>query len=191
MQEETEKFLTRAKEMHGDVCPGLVMGTRISLAGMRALGLDPAKRNRDLIAFVEVDRCMTDAVQSVTGCSLGHRSLKFFDYGKFAAVFYDLPSGRAVRVSPRGMSSGGTSDIIARWEAAADEELVKVEEVEVSLGEDDLPGRPRSRVICDECGEIVMDNRSVSVDGRNLCRACEGGAYYRPLSRRRGGGGVP
>src|SRR5271157_2758019 len=101
MQEETRKFLAKAKELHGDICAGLVMGTRISLAGMRALNLDTAARNRDLIVFVEVDRCMTDAVQAVTGRSLGHRNLKYVDYGKFAAVLYDSSSHRAVRVSPR------------------------------------------------------------------------------------------
>lgn len=185
MQEETEKFLAKAKEIHGDVCPGLVMGTRISLAGMRALGLDPSKRNRDLIAFVEVDRCMTDAVQVVTGCSLGHRSLKYFDYGKFAAVFYDLPSGRAVRVTPIPESKPPPPDIISYWEAAPEEELVRIEEVEVDVSEDDLPGRPRSRVICGKCGEVVMDNRFVSHGGRTLCRACESGAYYRPLRKGR------
>ena len=45
-----------------------------------------------------MDRCATDAVQSVTGCSLGHRTLKFMDYGKMAATFLNLKTGKAIRV---------------------------------------------------------------------------------------------
>jgi formylmethanofuran dehydrogenase subunit E len=33
------------------------------------------------MVYAEMDRCATDAVQSVTGCSLGKRTLKFVDYG--------------------------------------------------------------------------------------------------------------
>lgn len=186
MQEETEKFLAKAKELHGDICPGLVLGTRLSLAGMKALSLDPAKRNRDLIVFVEVDRCMADAVQAVTGRSLGHRNLKYVDYGKFAAVLYDSSSHRAVRVSPRRESEGDVGDIIEYWKTAPEEGLVRIEEVEVEVEADDLPGKPRSRVPCTKCGEIIFDNRVVSVGGKPLCRACAKGAYYRPVTKVKG-----
>jgi len=53
------------------------------------------------MVFVEMDRCATDAVQSVTGCSLGHRTMKFMDYGKMAATFIHLGTGRAVRIIAR------------------------------------------------------------------------------------------
>ena len=97
------------------------MGTRLSLAGMRALGLDPEKRNRDLIVFVEVDRCMTDAVQAVTGRSMGHRNLKYVDYGKFAAVLdQQTSSKKAVRVSLR-QGRKEVEDIIEFWKSAPEE----------------------------------------------------------------------
>jgi formylmethanofuran dehydrogenase subunit E len=156
---------------------------------MRALSLDPAKRNRDLIVFVEVDRCVTDAMQAVTGCSLGHRNLKYIDYGKFAAVLYDLSSHRAVRVSPRREREEGVEDIIEYWKTAPEEELVRIEEVEVSVRDDDLPGRPQSRVRCDVCGEIIMDRREVHAAGETLCRACADGAYYRLRHKKREAGG--
>jgi formylmethanofuran dehydrogenase subunit E len=182
MKEETRKFLTKAKKIHGDICPGLVLGTRMSLAGMRALNLDPTKRNRDLIAFVEIDRCMTDAVQAVTGCSLGHRNLKYFDYGKFATVLYDSSSHKAVRISPR-TEQKTPSNIIEYWKSAPEGELVKIEHVVVNVKEDDLPGKPRSRIPCNRCGEIIMDNRGISVGGKILCRSCVEGAYYQLTTR--------
>ena len=178
MEEETETFLNKAKEIHGDICPGLVMGTRLSLAGMRALKLNPTKRNRNPIVFVEIDRCMTDAVQAVTGCSLGHRNLKYHDYGKFAAVLYDSSSHKAVRVSPN-LKDEVVGDIVEHWKKSPEEELVRIQDVEVSLKDDDLPGKPRSRLPCSGCGEIIMDNRGITVGEKLLCRPCVEGAYYR------------
>lgn len=184
MQVEIEEYLEKAKKIHGDVCPGLVIGTRLTLAGMSALGLDSSKRNRDLIAFVEVDRCMTDAVQAVTGCSLGHRNLKYHDYGKFAAVLYDLSSRRAVRVSPN-RAHEPEGDIIEHWKNAPEGDLVTIQDVEVTLKEDDLPGRPKSRLPCSGCGEIIMDNRGITIGGKLFCRPCVEGAYYRLTPRKR------
>ena len=179
--QETERFLARAKELHGDVCFGLALGVRLSLAGMRSLGLSPAERNRRLIAFVEVDRCMTDAVQAVTGCSLGHRNLKYVDYGKFACVLLDTASGRAVRVSTRDFSPKDNSDTIGHLMTAPEDELLKLEEVDVRVNEDDMPGKPKNRAFCAKCGERILDNRGVRKGDKLLCRACANGAYYRVL----------
>ena len=44
---------------------------------------------------------MTDAIQVITGCTLGHRTLKYVDYGKFAATFVNLTSCKAIRVTIR------------------------------------------------------------------------------------------
>ena len=53
---------------------------------------------------MEIDRCATNAIQSVTGCKLGKRTLKFMDFGKIAATFYNLRENRAVRVLARNDS---------------------------------------------------------------------------------------
>jgi formylmethanofuran dehydrogenase subunit E len=47
---------------------------------------------------------LTDAVAVVTGCRLGKRALKFRDWGKVAATFVDLQSGRAIRVAAKESS---------------------------------------------------------------------------------------
>jgi len=71
--------------------------------GLGRIGItDPMGSDRKkLYLFVEIDRCATDALQSVTGCSLGHRTMKFLDYGKMAATFVDLSTGKAVRIVAR------------------------------------------------------------------------------------------
>ena len=68
------------------------------------------------------------------------------------------------------------------YREAADEELFKVERVLVEYGEMDMPGRPRSRVLCARCGEGVNDGREVAgPEGSVLCRPCASGGYYRRL----------
>jgi formylmethanofuran dehydrogenase subunit E len=59
-----------------------------------------------------------------------------------------------------------------------DADLFAVRPVRVTLKPEDLPGRPRSRVVCEECREGVNDGRERTVNGRFLCRSCSGESYY-------------
>ena len=105
-----EAFLTESVRTHGHLCAGQVLGVRMSMLGLREIGIrDPKGKDRkNLIVFVEMDRCATDAIQSVTGCSLGKRSMKFMDYGKMAATFLNLEDrqGRPGRC-PGGFAGKG------------------------------------------------------------------------------------
>src|ERR1700691_5106464 len=98
-----EEYETLAEQAHGHLCAGQILGLRMALYGVNLLGLeDPAGADRKrLVTFVEIDRCMTDAIPVVTGCRLGKRALKFRDFGKVAATFCDLRAGRAVRILAR------------------------------------------------------------------------------------------
>jgi formylmethanofuran dehydrogenase subunit E len=181
MKENLDFYLKKGEALHGDVCAGIVLGTRLTLAAMKALGMDPSVRNKNLIVFVEVDRCMTDAVQAVTGCSLGHRTLKYLNYGKFGAVFYDMDSKRAVRVTERkNVRTTAQEDLAAAFRTLPDEELVQIEEVDLDLDSNDLPGKPEKIKECQKCGELIFDGREVNVHGKILCQACAEGAYYKP-----------
>ena len=177
-------FLDKVSEFHRGTCIGTALGTRITLAALRYLDLDPRQDNRkSIIAYVEIDRCMTDAVQAITGCSLGRRSLKHIDYGKFAATFINLKTGRAVRGTvKRAFSGQGDKEKTMREIAAIpDEELVTLDPVHIDVPENDMPGSPRERVYCSSCGERVVDGRHVEKDGIVLCRGCAGTSYYRAI----------
>src|SRR5690242_6458391 len=97
--ESLDAYLREAEIAHGHLCAGQVLGVRMAMAGLSRLGIeDPRGADRKrLVTYVEIDRCATDAVMVVTGCRLGKRALKFFDWGKMAATFVDLESGRAIR----------------------------------------------------------------------------------------------
>ncbi|MFQ5902023.1 MAG: FmdE family protein, partial [Thermodesulfobacteriota bacterium] len=95
-----EKELEKARSLHGHLCPGTVIGVRMGLAGLKEINItDPrGSQRKDIIIFVESDRCAIDAIQSVSGCRLSSRTLKFYDYGKMAATFLNLRTSKAVRV---------------------------------------------------------------------------------------------
>src|SRR5246127_2658537 len=95
-----------AAQAHGHLCAGQILGLRMALYGVKLLGLDDptGKDRKRLVSFVEIDRCMTDAIGVVTGCRLGKRALKFRDFGKVAATFVDLGNDRAVRIAARESS---------------------------------------------------------------------------------------
>ena len=188
-----EEYLDLAARNHGHMCPGQVLGVRMAMLGLAQLGIDdPIKHRKRLLTFVEIDRCATDAVSLVTGCRLGKRSLKYLDYGKVAATFVDLQTEQAVRIVARddarekakAFSTGDADPYKQQLEAykvMGDDELFTLQRVRVKLRPEDLPGRPRSRVTCDKCGEGVNDGRERYVAGRVLCRNCSGDSYYEVL----------
>jgi formylmethanofuran dehydrogenase subunit E len=175
-----EILFEKARQFHGSLCLGILLGTRLAILGMRALGMEPRVRNRDLMVFVETDRCVTDAIQAVTGCSLGHRTLKYINYGKAAATFLDLKTNKAVRVSVRG-NPGGNKGSIEVFKTVPEEALFMIREVKVELGRGDMPGNPYRKDQCAQCGEMVLDGRVVVQEGKTLCRACADSAYYLPV----------
>jgi formylmethanofuran dehydrogenase subunit E len=186
---EFQELLQAANAVHGHLCAGQVLGVRMAMAGLRVLAVDPEAEYKRLIVFVECDRCAADAVASVARVTLGKRTLKYLDYGKMAATFYDTKTGRAVRVvaleSARHRVSGYAPTGLGKHEAQMiayqsmpDDELLAIEEVTLKISEYDLPGPPRKTVLCDCCGEGINDNREVVRNGVTLCRACAGDSYY-------------
>ena len=93
-----EELFKESSTLHNHRCAGQVLGVRMAMLGCREVGIDEPKGCKKLVVYVEMDRCATDAVQAVTGCSLGKRTLKFLDYGKMAATFVTTATGDAVRV---------------------------------------------------------------------------------------------
>jgi len=187
-----DSLLQEAVRFHGHECPGQVLGVRMVVAGCRAVGLEePRGAGKDFVVFVEIDRCATDAIQALTGVSLGKRTLKYVDYGKMAATFVNMRNGEAVRVvaresartrawewAPTAMSDREAQ--IVAYRCMPEPELLSLEPVRINPGWLD---RRRVRVHCAACGEGINYQREVIIDGRPLCRACDGGSYYASYSQ--------
>lgn len=184
-------LLKDSVKIHGHICPGQVLGVRMAMKGLKLIGInDPKGADRKkLYLFVEIDRCATDALQSVTGCSLGKRTMRFMDYGKMAATFINLSTDKAVRIfakeEARNKAKEYFPDIqdkyqcqLEAYKVMPDEELFLIEEVTVSIAPEDMPGRPLGRVRCEMCREHVQDKREVLKNGQLLCKSCANGRYY-------------
>lgn len=185
-------LLEECGRLHGHICPGQLLGVRMSLLGCEQVGiLEPRGADRKrLIVWVEIDRCMTDAVSAVTGVRLGRRSLKYVDYGKVAATFLNTETGEAVRVVALDESrlladarypliESKKERQLRAYREASDMELFKVEKVTVNYYEKDAPGKSSRRVVCSHCQEGINDGREVLCEGDViLCIPCAAGGYY-------------
>jgi formylmethanofuran dehydrogenase subunit E len=189
-----DEYVALAEQAHGHICAGQILGLRMALHGLALLGLDDplgAHRKR-LVTYVEIDRCATDAIVVVTGCRLGKRALKFRDWGKMAATFCDLETGRAVRVAAKETSKQRAKELFPQitdknqqqmhaYREMPPTDLFTQQWVKVAIGPEDLPGFKSARITCAQCGEGINFAREVLHDGRTLCRACAGGSYYTAL----------
>jgi len=186
-----ETCLNAVRAFHGHCCAGSILGTRMAILGLHEIGIaDPKGADRkNLLVFVEMDRCASDAILAVTGCHPGKRTLKILDFGKMAATFVNLKTGKTVRIAAKNREGNAvrTREDIEKSPHTEEyamlplEELFEVREVRVELKPEDLPGRPLLVVTCEACGERVMDMRHVYRDGKTLCRPCAAGEnYYTP-----------
>jgi formylmethanofuran dehydrogenase subunit E len=186
-----DEYLADAEQVHGHLCAGQVLGVRLAMLGLRKLEIeDPHGKDRKrLVTFVEIDRCVTDAVALVTGCRLGKRALKFRDWGKVAATFADQSSGRAIRISARESSKqlarrmhpeieDKNRQQMLAYREMDDNDLFDVQWVRVHLAPEDMPGYKGERIVCEQCGEGINFHREVRREGRLLCHACAGECYY-------------
>lgn len=189
-----DDYLHDAETAHGHLCAGQVLGVRLAMLGLRKLGIeDPQGKDRKrLVTFVEIDRCATDAVAVVTGCRLGKRALKFRDWGKVAATFVDLNSGKAIRIAAKESSKALARQLhpeiedknqqqMRAYREISEDDLFTTQWVKVDLPPEEFPGYKGERIVCAICGEGINFRREVQRDGKTLCRACAGERYYEAL----------
>src|SRR5437763_11134849 len=173
-----DEYLRDAAIAHGHLCAGQVLGVRLAMLGLNKLQIDdPAGKDRKrLVTFVEIDRCATDAIGVVTGCRLGKRALKFRDWGKMAATFVDVGTGKAIRIAAKESSkvlartmhpeieNKNQQQMLSYREMAADD-LFASHWVKVDLPAGEFPGFRGERVVRSSCGEGSNFRCAVQRDG--------------------------
>lgn len=185
-----QTLLDISASRHTHLCPRQVIGVRIGLAGAAALKINLPQTKKRLLTIVESDGCFADGVEVATGCTVGHRTLRVEDYGKIAATFIDTKLGHAVRIAPRldvrqkalYFAPHQKKHYFAQldgYQAMPIEDLVFIEEVQLTTPISDIVSRPGVRVNCDICGEEIINEREIYSESQLLCKACCGSAYYR------------
>ena len=195
--ESFDELLKQAEVAHGHLCAGQVLGVRMAMLGCRRLGIvEPRGTDRKrLVTYVEIDRCATDAIGVVTGCRLGKRALKFRDWGKMAATFVDLATGRALRIVALESSKQRARELypeiadknkqqMKAYREMDDGELFGEQWVEVEVGPKEMPGYKGERVTCAACGEGINYERFEERDTERLCLGCAHPEqrYYRAVN---------
>ncbi len=188
------KLIEKIITFHGHNCPGLTIGIRAAELAM--INLDQPLAT-DLVAISETDMCGVDAIQYLTGCTLGKGNLILRDYGKLAFSFYKSSNGKGIRVLLRPESQGGFIDemgvLMARVTsglATPDEkkrnndlrdqliqryydlDLSEMFAVKELSSPPPRPPRVLSSLVCKQCGEKVMESRTRRFSGKTLCIPC-------------------
>lgn len=188
-------LLGRTAARHSHLCPRQVLGARMGLAGLAALGVSAPVTKASAIVIVETDGCFVDGIEVSTGATVGHRTLRIHDFGKIAATFAHVPTGRAVRLAPslsaRTLAAAYAPNGLNRYHAQLqgyqrmpDNALFVIQEVTLDPSLKALLGAPGVRVRCSRCSEEIINSRQRIVEGALLCSACAGQAYYLPKSDR-------
>ena len=184
-----------AIRFHGHVCPGLIIGYRVTKVAQSAFRVERSE-DEELVAIIENDACSVDAIQVLLGCTLGKGNLIYRDYGKQVYTIISRESNRAIRIALRSTVLGRPSETEALFqkaqknEASAEElralgdfrekrmeELLQMDEETLFKIEDvqiDVPEKARifKSVECRYCGEKVMEPRARIRDGKIACIPC-------------------
>lgn len=192
--QDLKTLLSLSARYHSHLCPRQVLGVRMGLAGGSAFGISVPRNDKRLLVITETDGCFTDGVAVATGCTVGHRTMRVEDYGKIAATFILTKMGRSIRLAPKpnirvkalSYASTRNSDYNAQLEGYQRmpvDELFSIEEVKLTTPVQTILSRAGIRVSCDQCGEEIINEREIKIDGSILCRGCTGPAYYQFAER--------
>ena len=212
-KKDAEGILTYAEEFHGHICPYLALGIRASLIAMEELNVGrldySGSVDESILAIVETNSCFTDGVQVTTGCTLGNNSLIYIDIGKTALTLAKRRDWRGVRVYidaerlakyyPKGATElfnrvvrerkGSPEEKKRLWELWREsaktmlhlpKEEFKIEHVKVQRIEQ---APIFDSVRCSKCGELVMAEKAVFINGKPFCPKCAGKGYFALLGR--------
>jgi len=184
-----DEYLEVVRSFHGNLAPGLVVGGFMVELAMKSL---PEGILFD--AICETPKCLPDAVQLLTPCTVGNGWLKIVNLGRYALSLYDKYRGEGIRVflDPAKLSKWPE---IAAWlyktkpKAEQDKDLLlaRIKEAgpdicgirSVTVQSVYLKKKSRGTIVnCSLCGEPYPAS-----DG-SICRGCQGEAPYNGLGSR-------
>lgn len=188
-----EKIVNLAIELHGHLAPGIALGLRMSELALSRL--KAKKGDKYLIGISETARCLADAMQAATGCTLGHGNALVENYGKLAITIGDTRTKKGVRVALKE-DADNHSTLMNRWMMrlgklthqeeeelgvqllSMDEIFFTIQNVEIN---NDQNFEKSGIVTCGECGELIPESLTERKGNEIYCKPCTGTAYYKFL----------
>ncbi len=178
-----QEFIERVKKFHGFPAPGVILGGIMVDVALRHMA-------RDVLfnALSETNKCLPDAMQLLTPCTLGNGWLNIRNFGRFALALYDKDTGKGIRVviNPVRLEEWpeiktwyyklkpkvevDLDDLLDSIQKAG-QDLCKLQDIQMKP---DLMIKTKrgSRVICPQCLEAYPAN------GHGLCLACQEDSPY-------------
>ena len=184
------ELLKLSSARHSHLCPRQVLGVRMGLAGLAAIGLEAPMPHKAALVVIESDGCFADGIEVATGAMVGHRTLRLADQGKIAATFANVKTGVAIRLAPRldvrQRALAYAPDVkkkyyaqLKGYQVMPEIELFSFHEVTLDPSLEAIISRPGVRKKCARCGEEIINERQVFANGVTLCKTCAGIGYYR------------
>jgi formylmethanofuran dehydrogenase subunit E len=190
----SKELIDKTIAFHGHSCPGLAIGIRAAELALKEIGKAP---DEETVAVVETDMCGVDAIQYLTGCTYGKGNLIHKDYGKNDFTFYRRRDNKAIRLVTRRdifgdagpvlrelnrkvQAEGLTEDEEKTWREIRERISKQVMEsdladiFEIKEPTDPVPRKARmvASLICESCGEPVMETRTRRFHEKVLCIPC-------------------
>lgn len=178
-----EEFKDMAAKFHGFAAPGLMLGGYMVEHAKNQIPPDTI-----FDALVETGKCLPDAVQLLTLCSIGNGWMRVLSLGRYALTLYDKFNGQGVRVHLDLNKLGPWSEIRAWYLKEKPKKEQNLERLYAEIEDAGwqcctsqpvlMPERYLKRhsmgtiVQCPACGEAYPER-----DGA-ICRGCQGESPY-------------
>lgn len=189
-----KNIVNLAIDLHGHLAPGIALGLRMSEIAL--VRMNTKKGDKYLIGISETARCLADAMQAATGCTLGHGSAFVEDHGKLALTLGDVRTKKGVRVSLKDEANNHSS-LMNKWMMRLgklsheeegelgmqlldmDEKYFHILDVEINR----IQNFEKSEIVtCGICGELIPESLTERKRNKIYCKSCSGTAYYRLLN---------
>jgi formylmethanofuran dehydrogenase subunit E len=178
-----EEYIEEAETFHGFAAPGLLVGGYMVNKAKKQIPSDVLYE-----ALCETPKCLPDAIQLLTPCTIGNGRLRIISLGRFALTLFNKDTGVGIRVFPDPAKLESWPELNA-WYM----KLKTKQEQDISLlisqirqaGEEILKQHPirvkeefrrktrrGAMAICPGCGETYP-----AAAGRS-CLACQGESPY-------------
>lgn len=189
MNSDLYTLLKESASDHSHLCPRQVLGVRMGLAGLTAIGVKAPVTTRTALVIIETGGCVADGIRVATGATVGHRTLTVEDLGKIAATFTNLETDTSVRLAPQHDVRTKALEYAADehrhyfaqlkgYQVMPDEELFTFQRVELLIPASQIISSQNARAHCAVCGEEIINEREVVVDKIVMCQTCAHGSYY-------------
>lgn len=90
-----EEYIQRVETFHGFAAPGVLIGGFMVQKAKKQIPKGVLYE-----ALCETEKCLPDAIQLLTPCTVGNGRLRIVSIGRFALSFFNKDTGAGIRVFP-------------------------------------------------------------------------------------------